>query len=148
VNLTPEWVVGFIDGAGLFRVQVTRQPESPGGYRVLPEFTVIQASQDRGVLYALKRFFGYGVVRPQGVDWAYRLQDLKGLAKVCEFFVQHPLKTKKNIDVRKFRRIVRALQEGRHLSSEGLRQILRWARALEAVDRSVLEEAWRQLSGG
>ena len=36
VELTPEWVVGFVDGEGCFHVSVNRHREMTAGFQVLP----------------------------------------------------------------------------------------------------------------
>src|SRR5207302_4191421 len=99
MELSAVWVVGFVDGEGYFHVSINRHPEMSVGFQVLPEFVVVQHERDRQVLMAVKRFFGFGVVRSNHGDrLCYRVRELESLGKVCEFFLQHPLKTKKAID--------------------------------------------------
>ena len=146
MKLTPDWVVGFVDGEGCFHVSLTRHPEMTAGYQVLAEFVVVQHKRDVAVLHALKRFFGHGVVRPNhGERYAYRVRDLDGLAKICDFFLRHPLKTRKNVDFRKFRRIVLLMQKGEHLSRSGLLRIIRLAETMNTQDRPALEQIRQEL---
>jgi hypothetical protein len=146
VKLTADWVVGFVDGEGCFHVSLTRHPEMTAGYQVLAEFVVVQHKRDVAVLHALKRFFGHGVVRPNhGERCAYRVRDLDGLAKICDFFLRHPLKTRKNVDFRKFRRIVLLMQQGEHLSRSGLLRIIRLAETMNTQDRPALEQIRQEL---
>jgi hypothetical protein len=42
MELSPDWVVGFVDGEGCFHVSITRHPSMKIGYQVLPEFVVVQ----------------------------------------------------------------------------------------------------------
>ena len=96
VELSPDWVVGFVDGEGCFHVSLNRHEEMTAGYQVLPEFVVVQHERDLQVLHALKRFFGAGVVRKNHGDrFCLRIRKVDALTKVCEFFQAHPLKTKK-----------------------------------------------------
>jgi hypothetical protein len=146
VELSAEWVVGFVDGEGCFYVGINPQPEMSIGYQVLPEFRVVQHERDVQVLYALKRFFGYGVVRRNHEDrWELRIRDAKGLAKVVAFFESHPLKTKKNVDFEKFGRIVRWMQEGRHLTREGLVAIIELAATMNRADKPQAEKILQSL---
>ncbi len=139
MDLSPDWVVGFVDGEGCFHVSILRHPEMTVGYQVLPEFTVVQHERDVQVLYALKRFLGCGVVRRNHGDrWAYRVRKLQCLERVCEFFTRHPLKTRKQVDFVRFRRIVQKMKEGRHLTPEGLREIVDIALRMNTGKREAL----------
>ncbi len=149
MKLEPDWVVGFTDGEGCFFVGVQKHPEMTTGFQILPEFTVVQHERDIQILYALKRFFRCGVVRRNHGDrFAYRVRKLECLQKIIEFFERHPLKTKKNVDFRKFRRIVLMMLEGKHLNREGMIEILEIARTMNTGQRPRLEEALRHLRAG
>ncbi len=139
MNLSPDWVVGFVDGEGCFQVAILRHPEMRIGYQVLPEFTVVQHERDIQILYALKAFFGCGVVRRNHGDrWAYRVRKLECLERICDFFTKHPLKTKKNVDFIRFRRIVQKMKEGKHLTREGLLEIIEIALRMNTGEREAL----------
>ena len=139
MQLSPDWVVGFVDGEGCFHVSILRHPDMRTGYQVLPEFTVVQHERDLQILYALKSFFGCGVVRRNHGDrWAYRVRGLKCLKRICDFFTKHPLKTKKNVDFIRFRRIVHKMEEGKHLTREGLLEIIDIALRMNTGRREAL----------
>ncbi len=124
-RLEAQWVVGFVDGEGCFYVGVNTQPEMKIGYQVLPEFTVVQHERDVQLLYALKQFFGCGVVRQNHGDrMAYRVRGVEHLAeRVIPFFEKHPLKTKKHLDFLKFRKVLMMMQKNEHLTLEGIEKI-------------------------
>lgn len=146
MELSPDWVVGFVDGEGCFHVSVNRHPEMSLGYQVLPEFVVVQHERDIQVLYALKRFFGCGVVRKNNGDrYCLRIRKLDCLERVCRFFSEHPLKTKKNVDFIKFRRIVYALKEKKHLTQEGLLEIVETAMQMNTSNRESLLQVKKDL---
>lgn len=151
MELNLDWVVGFVDGEGCFHVSVNRHPEMSVGFQVLPEFVVVQRSRDRQILMALKRFFGAGSVRRNHGDRddvdqdCLRIRKLEALQQVCDFFLKHPLKTKKNVDFRKFRRIINLMIEKRHLESEGLVEIIDIAMEMNSATRPALEEIKREL---
>ena len=125
MNLHAEWITGFVDGEGCFYVGVNADTEMTAGYQVLPEFTVVQHERDVQVLHALKDYFGCGVVRVNHGDrMAYRVRKSKDLLDViAPFFMKHPLKTKKNVDFRKFRTVLLKMEKGIHLTSEGIDEI-------------------------
>ena len=125
MQLQSQWIVGFVDGEGCFHVGINPHAEMSVGFQVLPEFTVVQHKRDVQILHALKEHFGCGVVRVNHGDrMAYRVRSLEHLRDViCPFFLRHPLKTRKNVDFSKFRSIVLAMDNGSHLTPEGLDQI-------------------------
>nr|BAL53026.1 homing endonuclease [uncultured Chloroflexota bacterium]BAL54763.1 homing endonuclease [uncultured Chloroflexota bacterium] len=124
-RLEAQWVVGFVDGEGCFYVGINPHPEMKSGFQVLPEFTVVQHKQDVQVLYALKRFFGCGVVRQNHGDrMAYRVSRVEHLwERIIPFFEKHPLKTKKRLDFLKFRKILMMMRRDEHLTPEGIEKI-------------------------
>ena len=125
MNLTTEWIAGFVDGEGCFHVGINKHPEMTSGYQVLPEFTVVQHERDAKVLYALKAHFGCGVVRPNhGNRLAYRVRGLEHLREcIIPFFEKHKLKTSKRVNFEKFRRVLILMERGVHLTPEGVEQI-------------------------
>ena len=146
MELSVEWVVGFVDAEGCFHVSINRHPEMSVGFQVLPEFVVVQHTRDRQVLQALKRFFGAGSVRQNHGDRdCLRIRKFEALQQVSEFFTKHPLKTKKNVDFRKFRKILHLISQKRHLTREGLVEIIDVALSMNSCQRPVLEETRREL---
>ncbi len=125
MELEPQWIVGFVDGEGCFHVAINAQPEMKLGYQVLPEFTVVQQESDAQVLYALKAYFGCGVVRRNHGDrMAFRVRALEHLAeRVVPFFEKHHLRTRKRVEFLKFRRVILLMQRGEHLTAQGLEEI-------------------------
>ena len=131
-RLEAQWVVGFVDGEGCFFVGINSHPEMKTGYQVLPEFTVVQHRRDVQVLYALKDFFGCGVVRQNHDErMAYRVRGVEHLReRVIPFFEKHPLKTQKHLDFLKFRKVLMLMQRSEHLTSEGIETIRQIASAM------------------
>ena len=125
MKLESQWIVGFVDGEGCFHVGLNPHPEKTAGFQVLPEFTVVQHQRDVQILHALKETFGCGVVRSNHGDrMAYRVRKLEHLLQIiAPFFLRHPLKTKKNVDFRKFRKVLLMMEKGEHLTSVGIEEI-------------------------
>jgi hypothetical protein len=125
MDLEAGWVTGFVDGEGCFHVAINPQPTMTVGYQVLPEFTVVQHERDVQVLYALKAYFGCGVVRKNHGDrMAYRVRGKEHLLQIIiPFFEKHQLKSKKHVDFLKFRDVLLMMEKGEHLTEEGIAQI-------------------------
>ncbi len=147
MQLETQWIVGFVDGEGCFHVGINPHAEMSSGFQVLPEFTVVQHQRDLQILNALKAYFGCGVVRTNhGERMAYRVRSLDHLLQIIiPFFMEHPLKTKKNVDFAKFRRILLLMEQGAHLKSDGVEEIRRVA---EQMNRGSEIELGREEESG
>lgn len=125
MNLDAQWIVGFVDGEGCFYVGINKNAKISIGYQVLPEFTVVQHQQDIQVLHALKAYFGCGVIRENhDARMVYRVRNIEHLDKIIvPFFMKHNLKTKKNINFKKFRKVLLLMQSNEHLTLDGIEKI-------------------------
>lgn len=150
MKLDPQWVTGFVDGEGTFYVGITKHPEMTAGYQVLPEFRIVQHERDIQLLYALKKFFKCGVVRVNHGDrYELRVRKLESLSKiVVPFFEKYSLKTKKKQDFLKFRRIIRFMEQRKHLTQEGILEIIRIAKQMNRGHKPVAEKIEKTISVG
>ena len=125
-RLDPEWVVGFAEGEGCFRVSINRQPKMSTGWQVLPEFRLVQHKRNKAILQKLQQFFGAGsVVVNHGTRLELRIRKLDDLKKVVAFFEQHHLHTTKRSDFRIFAQILSMMESREHLTHKGLAKIAR-----------------------
>lgn len=122
-NLNAQWIVGFVDGEGCFNLDVHIKSDMRWGLQMQPEFSVVQNEIDIQILSAFKEYFGCGSIGinrqdKYGKRYHYRVKNVKDLQeKILPFFEQHTLKTKKNIEFKRFRTIVRQMSEGSHRES-------------------------------
>src|SRR5260370_41123772 len=121
-SLSPEWVVGFVDGEGCLYVGVNRQPSMKLGWQVLPEFRVVQHERDVALLEQLREFFGCGQITVNHGDRKeLRIRGLKELSeRVVPFFETHPLRTGRRSSFEFFTEVIRLMQRGDHLTTNGL----------------------------
>ena len=125
-RLASEWVVGFTEGEGCFRVSINRQPKMSTGWQVLPEFRVVQHKRNKDTLQRLQQFFGAGdVVVNHDTRLELRIRKLDDLKKVVAFFEKHTLQTTKKSDFRIFAQILSMMESREHLTHEGLAKIAR-----------------------
>ena len=122
------WVVGFVDGEGCFSAPVVKSPSMTLGWQVQPAFAVVQGASSRHVLDDLVDFFGCGGIYINRRHDNHR-EDLlryevgarKDLVeRIIPFFRQHQLRTTKRSNFEKFTTIVEMMEEGRHLTLDGL----------------------------
>jgi hypothetical protein len=134
-NLSPEYIVGLVDGEGSFTVYI-RNPDVPHTVKrrvvVEPKFYIKLIERDKDILYKLQEFFGCGSVyfqkdsRPNHQQCyrfeVFRWDDLQN--KIIPFFTKHPLKfTSKKYDFELFSEIMRRLSQDEHKTNVGLRKL-------------------------
>ena len=123
-RLDAMWIVGFVDGEGCFHVGINRQPRMSNGWQIVPEFRVVQHRKDRQVLENLKEYFNFGSVGVNNGDrMEFRVRGIENLAKLVQFFKKNQLRTRKKRDFERFSEVIDLMIHGKHLSSEGLREI-------------------------
>lgn len=138
MKLEANWIVGFVDGEGCFHVSINTHKEMTTGFQILPEFTVVQHKRDVELLHALKSHFGCGVVRVNHGDrMSYRVRAINHLLEIIiPFFMKHSLKTKKNVEFKKFRKILLLIERKEHLTQDGVEKIRQIAGQMNNLGRS------------
>jgi len=136
-NLSPEYVVGLVDGEGSFTIYV-RNPdiEKKVARRVVvePKFYIKLIERDKDILYALKEFFGVGSVyfqkdtRPNHQHCyryeVFRWEELQTV--IIPFFKQNKLKfVSKRHDFEIFCSMMNLLKKGTHKTETGLRELFK-----------------------
>lgn len=147
------WVVGFVDGEGCFSIGFVRQRNRRDrkgyktGYQVSHEFAVTQGESSLSCLYDLKDFFKVGMVvinrrydnhKEHLFRYVVRKRD-DLLEVIIPFFRQHPMKSHKQADFEQFCKCVKLIENGHHLSCDGLVAIAKIAETMNhRKDRSSL----------
>ena len=123
-RLAPNWVVGFTEGEGCFRVSINRQPKMSTGWQVLPEFRIVQHKRNKATLENIQKFFGAGdVVVNHGTRLELRIRKLSDPKRVVAFFERQQFHTNKESDFRIFALILSMMERRAHLTHEGLNKI-------------------------
>ena len=133
-NLSPDYIVGLVDGEGSFTVYV-RDPRKPSKNRrvtVEPKFYVKLIERDIKILESLRKFFGCGTIylqkdsRPNHQQcYRYEVFNRKDLLEIIiPFFKTRILKfPSKNHDFTIFCKIMRLIERGEHLNESGFRKL-------------------------
>jgi hypothetical protein len=138
------WVIGFVDGEGCFSIGFVRQPRrhNRAGYKtgiqVTPRFVVTQGTRSVHVLEELQEFFGCGrLIENRRSDnhtehlSQYIVAGRRDLVeRIIPFFRQFPLRTTKRTDFEKFAQCVALMERERHLTREGILEIVRIAETM------------------
>jgi hypothetical protein len=120
------YLAGFTDGEGSFNLSVRPREDYRLPWKVSLCFNISQ--RDVVVLALFKRHLHCGTMRQRrdGV-WYYEVNNLEAiLDHVIPFFERFGfLSAKKQRDFAKFKQLADVLREGRHLTREGMAEILR-----------------------
>ena len=120
------YLAGFADGEGSFYVSFRPRNDYRQPWKVSLCFNISQ--KDRVILALLKRHLQCGTLRsrPDGV-WYYEVNNLHAiLTHVIPFFERFGfLSAQKKQDFAAFKKIAKLMEEERHLTEEGIREILR-----------------------
>ena len=146
MKINPNWVSGFVDGEGTFYVGINKNDTMKVKFQVLPEFRIVQHEKDIKVLYALKKYFQAGVVR-QNHDTRQELR-IRSLDHINKFVIPHfdkyELLTQKKFDFLKFKEIIKLMNQNKHLSVEGIKEVIAIASKMNRQDKitapRILEE--------
>jgi len=128
MNIPPKigyYLAGFADGEGSFMVIFRPCKDYTTGWKVTPCFNV--SNKDKVIITLFKRHLKCGTIRMRkdGVYY-YEVTNLKALKEnVIPFFERFGfLSSKKKKDFLIFKKIVYLIDEGKHLSKEGIIRIL------------------------
>jgi len=138
------WVIGFVDGEGCFSVGFIRQGGGDGrrgyktGWQVAHEFAVAQGASSIRCLHELREFFGVGaVIANRRYDnhrehlYRYVVRRRADLVeRIIPFFERHPLRTAKRANFEKFAQVVWMVDNGCHLTRDGLVEIAEIAQTM------------------
>jgi len=133
-SISPQYITGFIDAEGCFRVKITKDPKRPSGVRVIPLFTIHLHIREITLLDKIKEYFGGAGskrVSGGGKTVTYSVSSIKEINDVViPNFDKYPLITQKRSDYLLFKMIMDLINKGAHLTPEGVTDILRYQGAM------------------
>ena len=100
-KLTPDYIIGLVDGEGYFSVSATiDKSQGYNSHNVKLVFGIKLNEEDGQILYVVKKFFGCGEVRFRKDErekfcncLEYQVRDTKSITEIIiPFFRKHPLK--------------------------------------------------------
>ncbi len=134
-SLTPDYIVGLVDGEGSFTVYIRDvDVEKTAKRRVVaePKFYIKLVEKDKDILCALKEFFGCGSVyfqkdtRPNHQNcFRYEVYNRDDLRKIIiPFFQKNKLKfVSKRNDFEIFCELMEMMKNEKHRTKSGLRKM-------------------------
>jgi len=119
------YLAGFADGEGSFNITFRRRDDYINQWKVSACFNVSQ--KDPVILCLFKKHLKCGTMRQrQDGIWYYEVNNINSiLENVIPFFDHFGFLSAKKNDFSKFKKIVHLIKEGKHLTEEGIKEILK-----------------------
>lgn len=149
VEFNPWWFVGFTDGEASFIISVTSSKKFKTGFEVRAQFSIDIHKKDLPLLSEIKDFLGVGVItinnkRNDALFRVSKIQDL--LTVIIPFFQRYPLISQKQADFKIWVEIIKLMEKRKHLSSEGIKDILALKASLNLGLPPQLQSAFPNIS--
>lgn len=119
---------GFTDAEGCFNVSVSKRKKSTVGYVVQARFVIELQLSDIDLLLKIQSFFkGIGTITKDPIKNVCRfsvvsIKDINNF--IIPHFLEYPLQSAKSIDFSIWSQIINLLNDKKHLTLEGLKQIV------------------------
>ena len=146
----PFWVSGFVEGEGMFFINIYKRKDSKLGEGVKIVFKVTQDLRNKEVLAMFESIFSCGKVykqSPSAKVYDFLITGLSDILKhVIPFFLSHPLEGAKHNEFLDFIKVAELMKAKAHLNEDGLEQIrliksgMNRGRELPPVIEPVLDE--------
>ena len=124
-NLNPWFITGFSDAESSFIISFYRDENSKLKWRVSAYFSIHIHIKDIALLEQIRDTLGVGKVRKNSQTTAvFRVDNIKELQIIIDHFNNYPLVSAKLPDFLLFEQCFNLIKEKKHLTQEGLEQIL------------------------
>jgi hypothetical protein len=119
------WLAGFIQADGSFGCSIRKAHDTILGEQVQVNIEIAQHTRSLIVLERIKDLLGFGVIyikktKPMA---NFKIQDIENINLFIKNFSSTELYGSKKLDYIRFCKIVSLMNEGKHLTAEGLAQI-------------------------
>jgi hypothetical protein len=128
INVTPLYIIGFLEAEGCFNVSIVKNPIMATGFSVQVKMHITQNTESVMVLHAIRKFFGCGSIvvhNKSGDRMRFQLSGINDITNILiPFLDSYPFLTSKALNYATFKQIVTLIQNKAHLTSEGINHII------------------------
>lgn len=143
-DLNPNYIVGFIDAEGSFNISISKDENRTTGFRVVCEIHITQKAHSAKILYAIKDYFGCGVVKVDNKNTdglKYQLSSFIDINRVLiPFLEKHPLLTSKYLNYLSFKKAIEMVLNREHLTAQGIERLKTIAQEMNT--KRTFKEKW------
>lgn len=144
-RISDEYLAGFVDGEGMFYIGIVPSKETKSGWQVIYFFKVSQNPRGKVVLDYLKKRLQAGYIKansksdPTDKSLAFVVRDLPSIKnKIIPFFESKLVIKEKTF--KKFKKVIALVDERKHFSKEGMKEVLDIAYSMNTRKRRVTKE--------
>ena len=118
------FICGLVDAEGSFTIVTYIDRKNRTGWGVKLVFKIALHKKDIALLEQIKSYFGVGNISKDGDIYQYRVESIKDLPKIVQFFDKYQLITKKHADCLLFKQAIKLVLNKEHITTEGLQKIV------------------------
>jgi hypothetical protein len=126
--LDPNWITGFASGEGCFLLSIYKSNKNKNkiGYSIQLIFKITQHKRDKELLELIAKYFNCGAVYFHSENaFVFTVSNFGDIInKIIPMFKIHPIQGIKQLDFQDFCKVAALIDKSKHLSQEGLNQIL------------------------
>ena len=127
LNLDGNFIAGFTDGEGCFRVRISKSSERKTGWKVEAIFQIGLHKKDLAILQLIQKAFGgigsISKMSKKGV--MFKVSSIKNLNEIIiPYFMRYPLLTSKQVNFELLKKVVDLINKKEHLTREGIQKIV------------------------
>ena len=140
LKLSDDYLIGFIEGEGMFYIGIVSSKETTSGWQVIYFFKVSQNPSGKVVLDYLKKRLQCGYIKANSKtdqtdrSLAFVVRNYDDLKNKVLPFLKDKLVIKRR-DFEKFRKVIGLVGQKKHLTKEGVSQIIDLAYAMNTGRR-------------
>ena len=128
MKLNPNWVIGFTDAEGCFRISIIKNKNSKG--KALPlsvrlYFQIGLHRKDEAILKLIRSELGVGkIYRGRKYSSELQVSSFKDSERLIDYFEKYPLITQKLADYLLFKQAFELIKNKEHLTMKGLNKLV------------------------
>jgi hypothetical protein len=127
VQVNNYWLAGFSSAEGSFTCKISKNSTTRIGRQVVVRFILIQHAKDTPLFKVIQSHLGCGVVR-EDLTKPYVTFSVSSLSKILDIIIplydKYSIQGIKYFDFKDFRTIAFLMKDNKHLTDEGLNEIL------------------------
>lgn len=144
-NISDDYLIGFIEGEGMFYIGIVPSKETKSGWQVIYFFKVSQNPIGKEVLDYLKKRLNCGYLKqnsktdPTDKSLAFVVRSFNDLkTKVLPFFGKKLIIKKNSFDI--FVKVLSLIEQKEHLKKKGMNKIIDLAYSMNTGKRKLTKE--------
>lgn len=123
-NINISFIVGFIDAEGSFLIYMRKSSRYSQGWQVKPVFSIGLHTKDLLLLENICAFLDVGRIYKKPGSVHLQVENLEGINRLIKILGNNPFISQKRADFELFKKAVELINQGEHLTKEGLEKIV------------------------